>query len=283
MTSRASVVVPAHDEEAVIDRCLLALLADAAPGEFEVVVVANGCSDATAERARAHDVVVLEQATPGKVAALNAGDRAVTAFPRIYLDADVVLTTAAARATAAALSGGVRAGAAVLAAAPRPVVDTSRSSPLVAWHYRAWEQLPVLAQGYVGSGVYAVSAAGHARIAPFPDVVADDQYVRRRFTRAERAQVPATFTIFAPRTARAYLRRATRARAGNTALDATGGPDLEAETSPRGAAALLPLARRPGTWHHVVAFAVLTAAVRAGLALTRGRSRGWGHDATSRS
>ncbi|MGD9408165.1 MAG: glycosyltransferase, partial [Gammaproteobacteria bacterium] len=44
-----SVVIPAHDEEAVIQRTLGALLRSADPGEFEVIVVCNGCSDATAE------------------------------------------------------------------------------------------------------------------------------------------------------------------------------------------------------------------------------------------
>ena len=83
--------------------------------------------------------------------------------------------------------------------------------------------------------------------------------------------------------ARAYLHRAVRARAGNAALEAdAGAPDLEPETSVRGVAALLPLLRRPAMWHRVAAFVVMTTAVRARLALDRGRTRGWGHDATSR-
>lgn len=274
-----SIVIPAHQEEAVIGRCLGAVLEDAAPGELEVVVVANGCTDATAAVARAHggDVVVLERPAAGKTAALNEGDRAATRFPRIYLDADVVLTTAAARAVAAALSTGEH-----LVAAPRPVVDTSRSSPVVAWHYQLWEQLPVTRDAYVGSGVYAVSEAGHRRVAPFPDVVADDQYVRRRFTRAERTSVAETFTLVAPATVRAYVERATRARTGNAALDVDGAPALEAETSARGVTALLPFLRRPATWHRVAAFIALTTTVRLRVALHRGRAVGWSRDATSR-
>ena len=47
-----SVVIPAHDEEAVVGRCLAALLDGARPGELDVVVVCNGCTDATADIAR---------------------------------------------------------------------------------------------------------------------------------------------------------------------------------------------------------------------------------------
>ncbi len=45
-----SVILPASNEEAWIGPCLSALLAsDPVPGGAEVIVVANGCRDATAE------------------------------------------------------------------------------------------------------------------------------------------------------------------------------------------------------------------------------------------
>ena len=47
-----SVIVPAHDEAAVIARCLGALLEEVAPGTLDVVVACNGCTDATAAVAR---------------------------------------------------------------------------------------------------------------------------------------------------------------------------------------------------------------------------------------
>src|SRR3954470_11754775 len=47
-----SVVVPAHDEEQVITRCLRALTGGTAAEEVEVIVVCNGCSDRTADVAR---------------------------------------------------------------------------------------------------------------------------------------------------------------------------------------------------------------------------------------
>jgi glycosyltransferase involved in cell wall biosynthesis len=72
-----SVVVAAHNEAAVIDRCLASLVA---PG-VQVIVAANGCTDDTAAIARrTPGVEVVELATPSKIAALNAGDARATGY-----------------------------------------------------------------------------------------------------------------------------------------------------------------------------------------------------------
>src|ERR687885_433267 len=52
-----SIVIPAHNEEAVIAANLRRLLAGSAPGEFDVIVVANACSDGTAVAAKQVDGV----------------------------------------------------------------------------------------------------------------------------------------------------------------------------------------------------------------------------------
>src|SRR6476659_6853296 len=87
-----AVVIPAHDEAAVIGRCLRSIEAAVRERDLEVVVVCNGCADATADVAASFPwarVVEIDEAS--KPAALRAGDRAVSAFPRVYLDADVVV------------------------------------------------------------------------------------------------------------------------------------------------------------------------------------------------
>lgn len=273
----ASVVIPAHDEAAVIDRCLDALLEGASPGELEVVVAANACTDDTADRARRRPgVAVVELPEPGKIGALNAGDAAVSTFPRIYLDADAVMTTADARSLVALLDEGR-----ALAAAPHVRLVTDGVSPVVAWHYRAWASLPVTREGYVGSGVYAVSRAGHARIAPFPDVIADDDYVRRSFSPSERASSDGTYEVRPPRTVRAYVARALRGRTGNVQLAASG-IQLAPQPGVTGVRGLLPLMRSPRTWPWVGSFVALTALVRLRLALAGGAVTGWNHDRSSR-
>ena len=111
-----SIIVPAHNEEQVIGRTLRVLLeVPHRPGNWEIIVVANGCTDGTADIARTlhTDVQVVETTVPSKANALNLGDKAATSFPRIYLDADVVLSMQSARDLTSVLSGGK-----ILAASP---------------------------------------------------------------------------------------------------------------------------------------------------------------------
>lgn len=212
-TPLASVVVPAHDEEAVIAR-LLGALAEEAPGEIEVVVACNGCTDATADIARSHGARVVEVDAPSKIAALNAGDEAATAFPRLYVDADVHLTGRAVADVARAL-----AEPAVLCAAPPLAVEVRDRPWTIRAYYAVWCRLPYLRDRYVGSGVFAMSEAGRARFDRFPDVIADDLFARNLFAAAERAVVPTTpFVIEAPWTLRALIRRRIRIDAGNREL-----------------------------------------------------------------
>ena len=101
-----SVVIPAHNEEAVIGRCLSSLMDGAPPEELEVLVVCNGCDDRTADVARrsAPNATVLEIPVASKVEALNVGDEHATHFPRFYVDADVELSYPALVSVARALT-----------------------------------------------------------------------------------------------------------------------------------------------------------------------------------
>src|SRR3954452_3504310 len=60
--ARFAVLVPAHDEEASIASTLESLFAQDYPSElYDVVVIADNCSDATAAVAREHGALVLER------------------------------------------------------------------------------------------------------------------------------------------------------------------------------------------------------------------------------
>ena len=100
-----SIVVPAFNERSVIARTLKAMTGGAAPGELDVIVVCNGCTDDTASIARSFGppVRVIETDIPNKTHALNLGDQAADSFPRLYADADVVITLDAVRRLAARL------------------------------------------------------------------------------------------------------------------------------------------------------------------------------------
>lgn len=280
MSPRASVVVPAHDEESVIARCLDALHADAEPGEWEVVVTANGCTDRTVEIARAHPLapVVLDRPEPGKPGALNAADDVATTFPRIYLDADIEVDSATLRGVVATLDE-----PGVLAAAPRLNPVTSGCSPLVRSYYRIWRDLPVLQHGYVGSGIFALSREGHARIAPFPAIVAEDDYVRRSFRADERRTSPGSFDVRVARTARALVHRGVRTRAGNRRL-AQDVPTLATQPDDSTLRYVLRRARSPRDLPHALVFLAVTVAVRvrAEIKLRRGDER-WERDESTRA
>ena len=103
-----SVVIPAHQAK-VIGRGLHRLFDSLGPG-IEVAVVCNGCTDDTADvvRRRGHRVTVIELAAASKERALRAADRIATAFPRVYVDADVLVSGTAIHAVLEHLSAPVR-------------------------------------------------------------------------------------------------------------------------------------------------------------------------------
>jgi len=270
-----SVVIAAHNEAAVLGRTLRTLLADAAPGEFEVVVVANGCVDDTADVARSvPGVTVRELAEASKPAALNAGDAAATGFPRIYLDADITLTTAGARALAAVLTE-----PGILAAAPGRRLDTTGRPLLVRAYYAINGRHPAYRNALFGRGAIALSAAGRARFGRFPDVVADDLFLDAQFSEAEKREVGSVQTVVAtPRRTADLLRRLTRVRAGNATLRAADGRVRPARRSSWLVDVVLP---RPWLLPAGICYAGLTLLAAAAARRPTART-GWGRDESSR-
>ena len=173
----ASIIIPAHNEAAVIDRTLAQLDPLVAAGTAEVIVVANGCSDDTAERARRHaGVQVLELAEGSKAAALNAGNAQASRWPRLYLDADI-------EAPPQALAQAVRAlaGDGVHAARPAFRWNLDGAGPVVRAYYRARGRMPSMSAALWGAGVFGLSEAGHRILGEFPRLLGDDLLVERTF------------------------------------------------------------------------------------------------------
>jgi hypothetical protein len=210
-----SIVVPAHNEAAVIEGNLRRLLSGTAAGEFDVVVVANACSDRTAELARQVDGVrVIETPTPGKPHALRLGDAACLTFPRLYLDADVEMGAASVRALVLAC-----AAPEVLAGAPVPELNLDGVGGVARRVHRVHEQLIAPTRALAGVGAYLLTEPGHARVFPIPDVISDDGWVHTSFAPNERVVVPAARSLVRPaRTVSAYLNRRVRVRRGNRQL-----------------------------------------------------------------
>jgi glycosyltransferase involved in cell wall biosynthesis len=284
-SSTVSVVVPAHDEGRVIDRLLAGLLAGCPADAVEVVVVANGCTDDTAQRARSYAVsaepplTVLELPEPSKVAAIRAGLAHATGDVVAVVDADVRLDWPTLREVAARL----RASPGPLVGAPAVAVDTDGCPWPVRSYFRVWTQLPYVRSAMVGSGVFAVNAAGRDRLDRLPEVLNDDAWVRRSFPPDERVTGPGSFTTFAPRSVLALVRRRTRVDLGNVDLDRLRD---DPPAAPNGMRYVLAAAKRGELLRRDAAtFVAVTLATR-GLAAWRrhrGTTQVWSQDRTSRA
>lgn len=211
----ASVIIPAHNEEAVISRSIGAVLSQATPKD-EIFVCVNGCTDGTEQVAKtfAPRVTVLSTSYASKVYALNQGDAAACSFPRVYLDADVELTEGCLDLLKKALTDDR-----FLAAAPEPQMDLSRSSWAVRAYYDVWLSLPYCQRGMMGAGVYAMSKEGRNRFDRFPELIADDGFVRALFQEHERCRVVgARVLVRAPVSLKYLLRIKIRSRIGQMQL-----------------------------------------------------------------
>lgn len=212
-----SVIIPAHNEAAVIGRTLQDLAALLASPTLEIVVAANGCTDSTGEVAACvPGVRVLNLPESSKTAALNAGDLASHQWPRIYLDADIEIPLAAVCDTLEAL-----ADPGALAARPPYAWDLAGADPLVHAYYRARARIPSAHAALWGAGVYALSREGRQRFGEFPAVVADDLFVDQQYAPHEKRIVGTDpVRVRVPRSARDLLKVLRRQAQGSNQMHA---------------------------------------------------------------
>lgn len=207
-----SIVIPAHNEAQVVGRLVGQLLLSDGPSGYDIVIVANGCTDNTAEVAASFggSVRVVSIPVASKREALAIGNRIATGFPRLYVDADVELRAEDVKVLAEALE---RPG--VLGASPeRTLVMTGRPWP-IRWYYDIWQLLPEVRRGLFGRGVIGVNAEGYARLAELPPLLADDLAASLIFSPEERLIVSeASVSVHLPMTVRDLMRRRTRVALG---------------------------------------------------------------------
>jgi glycosyltransferase involved in cell wall biosynthesis len=276
-----SIVVPAHNESSVIARTLSAWTGDSGPDEIDVVVVCNGCTDNTASIARQFGpmVRVCESEVASKAYALNLGDQISRAFPRIYVDADIVISVRAIRTLARHLEGGN-----VLAVAPTPEINLAGCSWLVRKYYGVRSRLPSSHEGIGGSGVYALSEVGRKRFPQFPEIIADDTYVRLQFKPEERETLSSVKSmVFPPRTIPQLLAIRTRAYAGTVELDHQF-PELRANKGKTNNRALIALFKELRLWPGLLVYCYVNILARCRTTVrSRTASYAWQRDETSRA
>lgn len=273
-----SIIIPAHNEEASIGLCLSALLRNARDSEFEIIVVCNGCTDATADAARAFGnmVRVIEIEVGSKIIAVNLGNKAARFHPRLYLDADLELSTEVARdmlSTAADPS--------CFAVIGHMEADVSKVPWLMRQYYAVWRRHDYLKNGKFG-GAYALSKAGSEHIGILPPVINDDEYVRRRIPADKvRTLKGCSFRAQMPRTLRDLIAVRTRVHRGNRQLrELTRASGSALPPKGQSAQNLLSTAlRRPDLLVGVAAYVVINviAKIRA-----RAKTASWGRDESTR-
>jgi len=198
-----SILIPAYNEEGFIGDSLARLLRSAEPEgadpnhPVEVIVLPNGCTDATAEEARAQAAgfaargwrfEIIERSEGSKTAALNAGIAAAHNPRLVFMDADIHISPGLIAALARAVDR-----EAPTYASGRFRIRRARS--LVSRSYaRFWARLPFMAKGVPGCGIAAVNAAGRARWDEIPEVISDDMFIRCHFAPSEMVGVPEGFS-----------------------------------------------------------------------------------------
>lgn len=197
---RLSVIIPANNEETYLPACLESLTRQELPQEvaqvIEIIVAANACHDRTVEIAEQYrqkaghkgfGYRVLDIEEGGKLNALNRADEIAKGHMRAYVDADVVLSPHLLRLTLDALS---RKSACYVSG--ELVVAPARS--WISQHYaKLWSALPYMTSSVPGAGYFAVNEEGRKRWASFPEIIADDAYVRLLFEPGERIKVGAHY------------------------------------------------------------------------------------------
>lgn len=279
--ARPSVLIAAHNEEPVLGRCLDALLAGPAPLP-EIIVIANGCDDNTADLARSRPgVTVIELETGSKPLALNAGECLAPAGPRIYLDADILVPAGAVRTLLDVLQS-----TGALAAVPGRIVDTAGRPWLVRVYLAVHQQHPAFRDGLFGRGMIALSGAGRARFTRFPEMVADDLFLDSLFSADEKAHTDAfAVTVAAPFTTKQLLHRLVRVRRGNAAMRRAGRDGVvAAEVRPPNRAVWLKNAVLEEPRLAVPAMVYLAISVVAAIRARKGplNDMSWGQDRSTR-
>jgi glycosyltransferase involved in cell wall biosynthesis len=213
------VFIPANNEGGYIAACLDALLVQQTSAPVTVIVAANGCSDDTVEKALAKTAAFeargwtlrcLDLERGGKTYALNEAETLLpdAGVARAYLDADVLCDPNLIEEIRRALDTDQ----------PRYATGTLRVARARTWVTRAyaaiWTRLPFVQDGVVGAGFFAVNGPGRARWGRFPDIIADDTFVRLQFSPDERLETPARYHWPMVEGLRALIRVRRRQNAG---------------------------------------------------------------------
>lgn len=187
-----SIIIPAYNEEALIVKTLTQLLDDKKVNAIEIVVICNACKDNTyAEtlsfietnslilQQRNIHFLVFETDKASKTNALNIGINNSQGSLKVLMDADIQISGKDLNTLVAELKDKQ-----LKAISPKITFAFDKSNFFVRQYYRV-ASLSFYNTNKRLSNVIALSESGIKQIFPLPEVIADDEYIRRQFLPAE--------------------------------------------------------------------------------------------------
>lgn len=213
------VIIPAYNEENVILKTLKPYEELASPN-LKVVVVCNGCTDNTyAEACKAGGgVEVYNREVGSKVLAINFAIASLekdVAFDVFVQDADVIID----KDSILSLISYSSSVSEFSFASIKPNLELQSASYFVHCYYKFLTQTPAYKKGMVSSGCYLVSSKKIYEIFPFPEVIADDGYVKAKLGPKNIQLIPdAIASVKVPKDIWSLIKIKTRSKLGNVQL-----------------------------------------------------------------
>lgn len=221
-----SIIIPAYNEENVIANTLSSMLADNHLVNVEFILVCNGCHDATKDRvdnfvlsnqselkSKSITFHTLDTSTASKTNAVNIGNQAAQFPERILVDADILVSGECLVTLHREMLEQQ-----ALVASPKIQYQYQRSDFWVRHYYRVASQSNYNQKMRI-SNVICLSKEAVSKLIPLPEVIADDDYIRRQFTASEKwVSHACQYEFICPTKLRSLLKALTRVHHGNQQL-----------------------------------------------------------------
>lgn len=212
-----TIIIAACNEESIIRDTLRSLTKGCEDGDYQILVVCNGCSDSTGKiiQQEFNSVIYASIDQASKALAIRYAESLSPGFPRLYLDADIKLKAADAKAL---FDIGTEQMAPALII-PSSTVITEQSQTAVKRFYKAWYNTRFVQQLGFGAGAYLINKAGRMRFNVWPRLIADDGFIRSQFNTSE-IHIQHSIKVFvkAPLTTSTLIKVKARSKLGNLEL-----------------------------------------------------------------
>ncbi|MEF1175046.1 glycosyltransferase, partial [Vibrio sinaloensis] len=187
---------------------------------IQVIVIPNGCIDRTEEISKAVDdrIEVLTLTEGSKVNAINYAYKFAKFDHILVQDADTLIEQKSIQNVLSFINK-----ESYLFASLVPETNTSKSGWIVRSYYSSLSKTPEHSIGMVGSGCYLLSRKAASKCFPFPQVIADDGYVKSILDKSNLSVIPeSNIHVQAPRDVISLIKIKTRSKLGNIELSNRG-------------------------------------------------------------